>query len=51
MALEWHVTAESAKARERQLKHSPRMRALFTKRALAGLQPPAVRRRLGQVVG
>jgi len=51
MALEWHATAESAKARERQLKHSPRMRALFTKRALAGLQPPANSRRLGQVVG
>jgi len=51
VALELHATVESAKARERQLKHNPRMRALFTKRALAGLQPPAIRRRLGQVVG
>ena len=51
IALEWHPTVEAAKVRERQLKHNPRMRALFTKRALAGLQPPAVRRRLGQVVG
>ena len=51
VALEWHATAEAAKTRERQLKRNPRMRALFTKRALAGLQPPAIRRRLGQVVG